>query len=335
MQPTWWRNENGAAGMQSRSNAATGSLAPAGRDRVWAVARAVSFGDRLANAMASTGPLCVGIDPSPALLGTWNLPDDAIGLRRFGLTCVEALAGVVAAVKPQVAFFERHGAAGFAALEAVLGAAREAGLLAVADAKRGDIDSTAAAYAQAWLEPGSPLAADAVTAVAYLGLGALEPLLATAERSGRGVFVVCRSSNPEGRPLQEAVTAGGRAVEDLLLAGLAARNERSRPEGARLASAGAVVGATLEPGAFPLGELGGPILAPGLGAQGATVADVARRFESAAPASVLVSASRAVLAAGPSGRALADAARHLAEALAEALPGAGPGQDPAPAPTPG
>jgi orotidine-5'-phosphate decarboxylase len=151
-----------------------------------------------------------------------------------------------------------------------------------------------------------------------------------AERSGRGVFVVCRSSNPEGRPLQEAVTAGGCAVEDFLLAGLAQRNQRSRPIGARLASAGAVVGATLEPGVFPLTELGGPILAPGLGAQGATVADVARRFARAAPDSVLVSASRAVLAAGPSACALANAARNLAGALAEALPGAGSGQDPAP-----
>lgn len=291
-----------------------------------------NFGDRLTTAIARTGPLCVGIDPSPALLGAWDLPDDAVGLRRFGLTCVEALVGVVAAVKPQVAFFERHGAAGFAALEAVLGAAREAGVIAIADAKRGDVDSTAVAYAEAWLDPESPLAADAVTAVAYLGLAALEPLLGAADRHGRGVFVVCRSSNPEGRPLQEAITVGGRSVEDLLLAGLAARNQRSRPDGARLSSGGAVVGATLEPGSFPLAELGGPILAPGLGAQGATVADVARRFSGATPGSVLVSASRAVLAAGPSGRALADAARSVAEALAEALPAAAPGPDPGPEP---
>ena len=118
-----------------------------------------------------TGPLCAGIDPSADLLPTWGLPDSADGLRTFGLTCVEAFAGVVPVVKPQVAFFERLGSAGIAALEDVLAAARDAGLLVIADAKRGDIGSTMEAYASAWLDPASPLAADAMTAMPYLGLG--------------------------------------------------------------------------------------------------------------------------------------------------------------------
>ena len=109
------------------------------------------FGARVAAAVARTGPLCAGIDPSPELLGAWGLSDDGAGLRQFGLRCVEAFAGVVPVVKPQVAFFERRGSAGVAALETLLEEARTAGLLVIADAKRGDIGSTMEAYARAWL----------------------------------------------------------------------------------------------------------------------------------------------------------------------------------------
>ena len=168
-----------------------------------------SFGDRVAAAVAATGPLCAGIDPSPALLDAWGLSDDAAGLRSFCATCVEAFAGAVSVVKPQVAFFERHGAAGLAELERLIAEATAAGLIVIADAKRGDIDSTAAAYADAWLGDASPLAADAVTVHPYLGLGALAPLVHLASANGKGVLVVARSSNPEGRDLQQAVTAGG------------------------------------------------------------------------------------------------------------------------------
>lgn len=111
-----------------------------------------SFGSRLAAAMASRGPLCVGIDPHPQLLAEWGLNDDAAGLERFSLTVVEAVASLAAAVKPQVALYERHGSAGMAVLERTLAASTEAGVLSIADAKRGgDIGSTMAAYADAWL----------------------------------------------------------------------------------------------------------------------------------------------------------------------------------------
>ena len=175
-----------------------------------------SFGDRVAAAVARTGPLCAGIDPSAALLAKWGLSDDAKGLRSFCASCVEGFAGAVSVVKPQVAFFERHGSAGLAELERLIADATAAGLIVIADAKRGDIDSTAAAYADAWLGEASPLAVDAVTVHPYLGLGALSPLVDLAAANGKGVLVVARSSNPEGRDLQQAVTAAGPGVEDML-----------------------------------------------------------------------------------------------------------------------
>jgi orotidine-5'-phosphate decarboxylase len=275
-----------------------------------------SFGVRVAEAVGRLGPLCAGIDPSATLLDAWGLGDDVGGLRSFCATCVDAFAGVVAVIKPQVAFFERHGSAGVAALEQLLVDAREARLLVLADAKRGDIDTTAAAYADAWLADGSPLAADAVTVHPYLGLAALSPLVEMGAATGRGVIVVTRSSNPEGRSLQEAVTRSGVSVEESLLAEIAAWNGSDRvPAG----TVGAVIGATLEKSIFPLSQLGGVILAPGLGAQGAVPQDVADRFAGCAPGSVLASTSRSLLATGPRPADLRRSAADLAEELATIL----------------
>jgi orotidine-5'-phosphate decarboxylase len=276
-----------------------------------------SFGDRVSAAVTLHGPLCVGIDPSPALLTSWGMTDDAEGLRAFCRVSVDAFAGSVGVIKPQVAFFERHGAAGLEVLERLLADASAASLLVIADAKRGDIDSTAAAYADAWLGDESPLAVDALTAHAYLGLGALEPMLRLAARTGRGVLVVARSSNPEGRSLQEARTAAGTTVEDMLLGEIAARNASPDiPEG----TVGAVIGATLESSTFPLSQLRGVVLAPGLGAQGATPADVAARFRDCPPGTVLPSASRAVLEAGPDPKELQRRAETLGRELASLMP---------------
>ena len=274
------------------------------------------FATRVAEAVAATGPLCAGIDPSSELLTAWGLPDTAVGLRSFGLICVEAFAGVVPVVKPQVAFFERLVAAGLGALEDVLAAAREAGLICIADAKRGDIGSTMDAYASAWLDPSSPLVADAMTAAPYLGLGALQPALDLAAAGGRGVIVVTRSSNPEGRGLQTATTASGASVEDQLLADIAALNHGGLSTDGTV---GAVIGATLEPSAFDLADLGGVVLAPGLGAQGATAADAGRLFGGCAPGTVLPSSSRALLSRGPDVDALRAAANEECEALRRVL----------------
>lgn len=282
----------------------------------------------LTRRVAAAGPLCAGVDPSASLLEEWGLPDDATGLREFCVRCLEGFAGVVPVVKPQVAFFERHGSAGIAVLESFLAGAREAGLLVIADAKRADIANTVEAYADAWLGPTSPLRADAVTAVPYLGLASLEPLVDAAARSGSAVIVVVRSSNPEGRVIQEARLATGAeephegpSVEDALLAEISARNARFRREHPdwSVGPIGAVIGATLEPSGFPLGDLGGPILAPGVGAQGAGPRELHRLFGGCAPGTVLPNVSRSVLAAGPDPGALRRAAKTALEEAAEAL----------------
>ena len=272
-----------------------------------------SFGERVAAAVGRTGPVCAGIDPSAELLRAWDLRDDCEGLRAFCAICVEAFAGTVGIIKPQVAFFERHGSAGMAELERLIATAHDVGLLVLADAKRGDIDSTAAAYADAWLGDGSPLAADAVTVHPYLGLAALAPCIELAGKTGRGVIVVTRSSNPEGRALQEATTAAGPSVEDTLLAEIAAWNGAP---GVPLGTVGAVIGATLAPSAFALSQLNGVILAPGLGAQGATPDDVAARFAGCPAGSVLASTSRGLLSAGPGVASLRQAAVALQAELA-------------------
>lgn len=225
----------------------------------------MTFGQRLASALQHHGPLCVGIDPSPALLDAWGLPYSAAGLGRFGTTMIDAMGGQAAVLKPQVAFWEAHGSAGYAALEQFVALARDRGFLVLADAKRGDIGSTSEAYARAWLDPASPLSVDAVTVTAYLGLAALDPFLDLAFEHAKGVIVVARSSNPEGTAVQSATTADGPTVADHLLAEIAALNERTGH--APYGGVGAVVGGTTAAGGFDISRLGGPVLAPGFGAQ--------------------------------------------------------------------
>ncbi|MDP3968336.1 MAG: orotidine-5'-phosphate decarboxylase [Nocardioides sp.] len=271
----------------------------------------MTFGSRLHDRTAARGPLCAGIDPHPALLEAWGLPDTPEGLERFALTAAEVLGEVVALVKPQSAFFERHGAAGVAVLERVVTTCRQAGALVLLDVKRGDIGSTSQAYADAYLDPRSPLAADAVTVSPYLGFGSLEPFLTTAETHDAGVFVLALTSNPEGAQVQRARTAEGRTVAGTVLAEVAARNIGATPSG----SVGVVVGATVDPAGERL-DVNGPILAPGVGAQGATMADVRRVFGDAAR-HVLPSSSREILGAGPERGALRDAARRAADEATE------------------
>jgi orotidine-5'-phosphate decarboxylase len=264
------------------------------------------FGTRLAAAMAARGPLCVGIDPHPALLRAWGLGDDAAGLERFARTVVEALGERVAVLKPQSAFFERFGSRGIAVLETVLAEARAAGALVLLDVKRGDIGSTARAYADAYLDPAGPLAADAVTATPYLGFGSLAPLLDAALAHDAGVFVVTLTSNPEGRTVQHARTADGRTVAQAVLDEIAAVNAGAAAPGAPFGPIGAVVGATIGETGHDLTKAGGPFLAPGLGAQGGRPDDLRVVFGNALSA-VLPSYSREILQKGPNVAALRDA----------------------------
>jgi orotidine-5'-phosphate decarboxylase len=268
------------------------------------------FGARLRAAMDARGPLCAGIDPHAALLTGWGLPDSVDGLERFALGAAEALGPTVAAVKPQSAFFERFGARGVAVLERTIQTCREAGALVVLDVKRGDIGSTAQAYADAYLDPASPIAADAITASPYLGFGSLTPMLETARKHDAGVFVLALTSNPEGPQFQHAATADGRTVAGSVLDSLRAANQGASP----LGSFGAVVGATIGGVAVDL-DIGGPLLVPGVGAQGGTADDVRRIFAGVLDA-VLPSSSREILGAGPDPAALRAAAERAAATFA-------------------
>ena len=275
------------------------------------------FGDRLALALRERGPLCVGIDPSAALLASWGLPDDAKGLAGFGKTVLDAVEGVVAVVKPQSAFFERHGAAGVAVLEELCRDATSRGLIVLLDVKRGDVGSTSEAYAQAYLGSESPFQVDAITATAYLGVRALAPMFEAARGSGRGVFVVARSSNPEGTAIQDALVADGQGDVVRHVLDEVGRFNADSP-GSALGSFGVVFGATCDTADYDLRAVNGPVLAPGLGAQGATVDDIARRFADCA-SRVIPTASRSVLRAGPDVSAVRDAAATLAAQCRDAL----------------
>ena len=277
---------------------------------------AETFGERLVVRARERGPLCVGIDPSVEALAGFERGNDITGLEFFMLRMLEAVSDVAVAIKPQVAYFERFGSSGFRALERLLAEARDAEMLVVADAKRGDIGSTNDGYAQAWLEDRSPLSADALTLSPYLGMGAMSSLFETAQRNERGLFVVVASSNEEGRPVQTARTSTGESVEDFHLRQLAEINERC---GASVGFAGAVVGATRSASQFALEDVRGPFLVPGVGAQGATASDVGRLFGRCVKGSVLVNSSRGISAAGPERRALSDAARRLRDDLIAAL----------------
>ena len=266
----------------------------------------------------------MGIDAHPGLLTAWGLPDDVRGLATFSEAVVGALGEVVAVLKPQSAFYERFGSAGIAVLEQALRAIAGLGALSLLDVKRGDVGSTATAYADAYLRADSPLAADAITASPYLGVDALRPLLDTAHLHGSGVFVVALSSNPEGRPVQQARLRGrptATTVGGAVLAAVGEANARARSTPGQ-GSVGAVVGATLSAaevdaagGVDALLATGGPLLAPGLGAQGGTVAGLRAVFGAALPA-VLPAVSRGVLGAGPDPDALRRAAERVRDELA-------------------
>lgn len=274
-----------------------------------------TFGVALREAIDSRGRVCVGIDPHAQLLAQWGLADSAAGARDFGLRTIEAVAGHVAAVKPQVAFYERHGSAGIAALEDVIAAARAAGVLCIVDAKRGDIGSTMQGYADAFLREGSSLAGDSVTLSPYLGFDSLTPALDLAQEQGKGVFVLCLTSNPEGASVQLARTGNADApsVASAMAAGAARFNAAAAARG-ELGSIGLVIGATIgdaaREGGVDLSAVNGPLLVPGIGAQGGTPASVRDVVGESSWRNVLASTSRAVLGAGPDVAALREAAQR-------------------------
>ncbi len=276
------------------------------------------FGVRLRAALDERGPLCVGIDPHAHLLSAWGLPDDPSGLDTFTMGVVDALAESVAVFKPQSAFFERFGSAGIAVLERAVVRLREAGALVLMDAKRGDVGSTMQGYAAAYLDPASPLASDAMTLSPYLGFGSLSGAIDLAARSGRGVYVLALTSNPEGPQFQHARAADGRTVGQTVIDEAGDYNARSGASESDPGPVGIVVGATIGRTGTDFSRLNGSILAPGLGAQGAGADDLVEVFGAAAPL-VLPSMSREVMGAGPEPAALRAAATRAATQMKEVV----------------
>jgi orotidine-5'-phosphate decarboxylase len=278
-----------------------------------------TFSNRLGAALAAKRHLCVGIDPHAPLLDAWGLPNDASGAERMGREVVAAAAGVAACVKPQIAFFERFGSAGFAALERVLADAREAGVLVIVDVKRGDIGSSFAAYAEAWLSPGSPLEADAMTVTAYQGFGSLSGAFDLVREHGKGLFVLAATSNPEAREVQQARRTDGRSVAQAMVDDALAFES---PSDTYVNSVGVVLGATLALADFgidielPPAKPALPVLAPGFGHQGARVEDALSIFGGLGWA-LLANESRSILGGGSAG--LADRGRTRSAAIGEAL----------------
>lgn len=278
----------------------------------------VSFGERLERVFDEHGRLCVGIDPHAWLLKDWGLADTAAGTREFGLRVLDAVEGTAGIVKPQVAFFERFGSAGFAALEEILASARARGILVIADGKRGDLGTSVEAYGQAWLTPGSPLEADALTVSAYQGVGSLAAPSALAESTGKGLFVLAATSNPEGADLQQARMPSGTTVARAIVNEVTAWNTAHST--ASIGSIGVVIGATLRLADFDLDidpVPAPPVLAPGFGHQGADVSAM-QSIYGALSNGVIVSESRSVLGAGPDGirRAVSTRAEIVRQASA-------------------
>lgn len=264
----------------------------------------VAFGEKLADLFGEGRRLCVGIDPHPETLAIWHLPDTAEAAERLGRTVIDAAQGTVACVKPQIALFERFGSAGFLALERVFQHARDAEVLLIADVKRGDIGSTFDAYASAWLAPGSPLEADAMTAHAYHGFSSLRGAHPYVTEHGKGLFVLSATSNPEAQTVQRAKPLSDASVASHLVNETNSFNGAHSASAPRVGSMGVVIGATVDLSEYGISKIevpGGPILpilAPGFGFQGATVRDASQIFGALA-SGVIVSESRSIVNGGP------------------------------------
>ncbi|MGI8753266.1 MAG: orotidine-5'-phosphate decarboxylase [Acidimicrobiales bacterium] len=275
-----------------------------------------TFAARFAAVRSGLGPLVWGLDPSEKVLESWGVGDTAEGLDRFVDIVLEAAAGTVGLVKPQSAFYERHGWRGVRTLQRLVADARSAGMLTVLDVKRGDVGTTNDAYAEAFLGADAPLEADAITVHPYLGLAAMGGFVTRAHEAGACLLVVTRSSNPEGRSIQGARDEFGRSVEEALLGDIGALNAALAP--GEIGPIGAVVGPThIEP-TLDLVGMQGLFLAPGVGAQGAAGSDVAQVF-AACPDRVMPSASRTLLSGGPDSCRLRDAAAAMAAEFRAAL----------------
>ncbi|GAA4902542.1 orotidine-5'-phosphate decarboxylase [Tessaracoccus lubricantis] len=250
----------------------------------------MTYAQRLAAVTAERGRLCVGIDPMPAVLDAWGLPHTVDGLERCARGIVEEIGSSIAVFKPQSAFFEAFGSRGVAVLERVLGDIRAAGALSILDVKRGDIGSSMAGYAAAFLGDDAPTRADAITLSPYLGVGSLKPAIDAAVAGGQGLYVLARTSNPEGAEIQLA-DAGEVTVAQHVVDTIAALN----PEADH--AVGLVVGGTHTDSGCDLTAFNASVLVPGIGAQGGTIEALSKLFGQSLP-HVLPTASRGVIGHG-------------------------------------
>lgn len=267
------------------------------------------FATRFDSVRQTRGPLAWGLDPSGDILDDWGLGDTPDGLERFVDLVLPVAAETVGLIKPQAAFYERHGWRGVRVLTRLIDEARSAGLLVVLDAKRGDVGSTNQAYAEAYLGSDAPMRADALTVHPYLGIAAMQPFVDRAVESGSCLLVVTRSSNVEGRSVQAATDSEGRSVEQTLLNRIGDLNAQLAPGG--IGPVGAVIGPTHIDPRLDLAAPNALFLAPGVGRQGATPQDVAGVFGSCSDR-VIPSASRSLLASADPGQ-LRDEAGALAD----------------------
>ncbi len=276
------------------------------------------FGEKLDAVFDQFGHLCVGIDPHPYLFERWDFDDSPRSLKDFSLRVLDACVGKVGIIKPQVAFYERWGSAGYSALENLIERARQSGLLVIADAKRGDIGSTMQAYAQSWLSPKSHLEADAFTVSPYLGVDSLSATLQLAHAHGKGVFMLAATSNPEARSLQTAIIEQGEpAGSTVARSVLQSAMDSNRALGAT--SAGVVLGATVRLTDYRIDtdEFAGlPVLAPGFGFQGAEAVDAQQLF-GALTKRLIITETRSILESGP--EAIGETINRRSGVIAEAL----------------
>ncbi|WP_087004142.1 orotidine-5'-phosphate decarboxylase [Rhizobium sullae] len=272
-----------------------------------------TFVDKFFMLADQRSPLCLGLDPSSDLLHSWGLDDTVDGLRQFCDVVLEAAGDRVAVVKPQSGFFERFGPVGMTVMMDVIKAWRERGTLCLIDCKRGDVATTMEGYATAMLGRDSAFGGDAMTVTAYLGFNALRPVFKRAFSSDTSIFVVVHSSNPEGRFLQHARHEDGTAVADRLADEITRANaDYGQPIGPICA----VVGATIDGSDTGLLDRlpTSLLLAPGVGVQGAALAETKQRFGSAYRRA-LPSVSRAILQKGPDvSRLRSEINRFLADA---------------------
>lgn len=268
-----------------------------------------NFADRLTRRITQTGnPTVLGLDPVldyiPDSIQTscQKQTDDAtlaagLAIFEFNRRLIDAVADIVPAVKPQVAYYEKYGSHGMEALRQTIQYARKAGMLVIADGKRNDIGSTAEAYAGAWLGENALFDADALTVNAYLGIDGVQPFIKACQDRGKGIFILVRTSNPSAGDLQDLILADGRTVYEAVA-------DKVSSWGASLigdsgySSVGAVVGATWPQQAAKLRQQmpHAFILIPGYGAQGATADDAANSF-GADGGGAIVNASRSLMLA--------------------------------------